>query len=67
MKYFRLYLKVCEACGTLWLRLAEEECNYCSSCARRLEAFPSPCSRRKLGRPAGRRPATKAASRGGAR
>lgn len=40
MMYLRLDLKVCEACGTLWLRSQEKNSVYCSRCAARLQQFP---------------------------
>lgn len=39
MTYLRLELKVCEACGTLWLR-SQKNTAYCTCCAERLQHFP---------------------------
>jgi hypothetical protein len=55
MDYVRLTLKVCEACGSLWLRVSEERSSYCRGCERRLAKFPAPETRRRRGRPARRR------------
>jgi hypothetical protein len=41
MKDFRVVLKVCEACGALWLRAADQGV-YCRGCALRLSEFPTP-------------------------
>jgi hypothetical protein len=41
MTDFRVELKVCEGCGSLWLR-AESEGVYCRGCALRLSEFPAP-------------------------
>lgn len=40
MKDFRVVLKVCEACGALWLRAADQGV-YCRGCALRLSEFPT--------------------------
>lgn len=40
MKLFRVELKVCEGCGALWTRSAEEGV-YCSACSRWLSEFPA--------------------------
>jgi len=42
-------LKVCEGCGSLWLRAAGKGC-YCRSCADWLREFPAPRGRRPVGR-----------------
>jgi hypothetical protein len=39
MKDFRVELKVCEACGALWLRAIDHGV-YCRGCALRLSDFP---------------------------
>lgn len=39
MMYLRLELKVCEACGTLWLR-SKSDPVYCTPCSLRLVNFP---------------------------
>jgi hypothetical protein len=44
MKDFRVDLKVCEGCGTLWLRAAEHGV-YCRGCALWLSEFPAPQGR----------------------
>lgn len=41
MKDFRVVLKVCEACGVLWLRAVGHGV-YCGECALRLSDFPAP-------------------------
>lgn len=41
MKDFRVDLKVCEACGALWLR-AKGHGVYCRGCALWLSDFPAP-------------------------
>ena len=51
MKYVHLDLKVCEGCGTLWLRTTGSDCNYCSGCTSRFAGFPSPAAKRGGGRP----------------
>ena len=40
MKYFCVELKVCEACGALWLRAADHGV-YCRGCALWLSDFPA--------------------------
>ncbi len=42
MNEIRLQLKVCEACGVLWLRTGKEEGAYCRQCSARLADFPAP-------------------------
>ncbi len=51
MTYLSLTLKVCEGCGSLWLRADAGVDVYCRSCATRLKDFPDPKTRRRLGRP----------------
>lgn len=51
----RVQLKVCEGCGCLWYRPSFHENVYCKACEVKLEAFPSPESRKRRGRPSGRR------------
>lgn len=47
MKDFCMELKVCEACGSLWLR-ARNQGVYCRGCATLLSDFPvSVCTRRR--------------------
>ncbi|MBS1800033.1 MAG: hypothetical protein JSS95_09435 [Acidobacteria bacterium] len=55
MNYFRLDLKVCEGCGTLWLRRQTAvglttEGVYCRQCIARLVDFPAPRGRHAGGR-----------------
>jgi len=38
--YMLLNLKVCEGCGSLWLRVQEFNDVYCSVCRERLREFP---------------------------
>ena len=54
--YERVTLKVCEGCGTLWVRRAVSGV-YCGPCARLLEDFPDPRTRLRPGRPKKVRPA----------
>ena len=44
MKDYRVELKVCEACGGLWLRARGMQSSgaYCNSCVRWLAEFPAP-------------------------
>lgn len=51
----RVQLKICEGCGRLWYRPLLEGRVYCKSCETKLEAFPSPESRKRRGRPCGKR------------
>lgn len=51
MNYLRLNLKVCEACGTLWLRGPIAEGVYCRGCMRRLAEFPTRREKHAGGRP----------------
>lgn len=51
----RVQLKICEGCGCLWYRPCLNEKVYCKSCEVKLEAFPSAESRKRRGRPCGRR------------
>ncbi len=46
----RVTLKVCEGCGTLWVRRGVAGV-YCEPCARLLEQFPDPRTRLRPGRP----------------
>jgi len=49
MKYVKMQLKVCEGCGTLWVRSLL--CGvYCKRCALLLSEFPNPESRKRRGR-----------------
>ena len=51
----RVQLKVCEGCGCLWYRVQTQESVYCKECESKLRTFPSPESRKRLGRPPRRR------------
>ena len=51
MKYLLLELKICEGCGTLWLRRKELPEAYCAGCTQRLAGFPAPSGKRPGGRP----------------
>ena len=51
MKYLRLELKVCEGCGTLWLRGELEPSVYCTACTTRLASFPPTRGKHGGGRP----------------
>lgn len=58
-------LKVCEACGSLWVRRAGHG-TYCRPCAVWLSDFPAPRSLNRGGRPRKRRPdGSLSARRGG--
>ena len=46
MNHLRLELKVCEGCGTLWVRADRASGVYCATCVRRLAEFPTVRSRR---------------------
>lgn len=49
MKDFRMELKVCEACGTLWLR-ANGAGVYCRGCVSVFADFPTTHASRRRGR-----------------
>ncbi len=50
MRQMKVQLKVCEGCGTLWVR--SMVCGvYCGRCAVLLSDFPRPLSRKRRGRP----------------
>ncbi len=51
MTYQQVSLKVCEGCGTLWVREAHAGTVYCRRCAGLLQHFPDPMTRRRVGRP----------------
>jgi hypothetical protein len=53
MKYLRMDLKVCEGCGSLWLRTETSNGVYCHSCALRLADFPAPKGKSRAGRKPG--------------
>ena len=52
MKYLQLALKVCEGCGTLWLRQHDEASVYCAACTLQLSRLPIIRTRHAGGRPA---------------
>ena len=60
----RVELKVCEACGSLWVRAAQQGV-YCASCAHWLKDFPAPRGRSRRGRRKAARPAITAPPFGG--
>ena len=41
MMYLRLFLKICEGCGSLWFRTQDSVEVYCPACAPRLTAIPN--------------------------
>jgi hypothetical protein len=49
--YLRVDLKTCEACGSLFCRLETQHSCYCAHCDELLKDFPTPESRKRLGRP----------------
>jgi uncharacterized Zn finger protein (UPF0148 family) len=51
----RVYLKICEGCGCLWYRAQNQGSVYCRECESKLKDFPSPESRKRRGRPSGKR------------
>ncbi len=51
MTYERVMLKVCEGCGTLWIRKQAGAGVYCAPCADVLQHFPDPKTRLRPGRP----------------
>ena len=51
MTYERVMLKVCEACGTLWIRKQASAGVYCAPCTNILQHFPDPKTRLRPGRP----------------
>jgi hypothetical protein len=51
MNYLRLNLKVCEGCGTLWVRRVSIDGVYCVSCTRQLSHFPTARGKHAGGRP----------------
>ena len=67
MTYLSLTLKVCEGCGSLWLRAHAGLEVYCGVCTRRLKDFPDPKTRRRLGRPRKDHREVRTAAQSGAR
>ena len=51
MKYACVTLKVCEGCGTLWIRREAGAGVYCGPCVEVLQHFPDPKTRLRPGRP----------------
>jgi hypothetical protein len=51
MNYLHMELKICEACGMLWLRRKQLDGNYCVRCTFRLSSFPARPEKRGGGRP----------------
>lgn len=51
MTYASVTLKVCEGCGTLWIRRQEGVGVYCAPCVDVLQHFPDPKTRLRPGRP----------------
>ncbi len=49
MTQVKMQLKVCEGCGTLWVRSVAGGV-YCGRCALLLSDFPTPLSRKRRGR-----------------
>ena len=47
----RVQLKICEGCGCLWYRAQHHGSVYCKECEAKLRQYPSPESRKRLGRP----------------
>jgi hypothetical protein len=50
MMYLRVFLKVCEGCGSLWFRAQESVDVYCAGCAARMRALPPGRPGRRYGR-----------------
>jgi hypothetical protein len=50
MAYQKVSLKVCEGCGTLWIREARRGEVYCRPCTGVLQHFPDPKTRLRVGR-----------------
>lgn len=51
----RVHLKICEGCGCLWYRPESSAGVYCRECEVKLSEFPTPESRKRRGRPVGRK------------
>ncbi len=51
MTYQCVTLKVCEGCGTLWVRKQATAGVYCAPCTDILQHFPDPKTRLRPGRP----------------
>jgi hypothetical protein len=50
MMYLRVFLKVCEGCGSLWFRAQESDGVYCAGCAARMRTLPPGRPGRRYGR-----------------
>jgi len=50
MKYLRIFLKVCEGCGSLWFRAQDSPDIYCPGCSARMRALPRASRSRRPGR-----------------
>lgn len=50
MRHLTMDLKVCEACGGLWIRNGREAGVYCRYCVVILAEFPAPRAKRATGR-----------------
>lgn len=42
MNYLKLDLKICEGCGTLWIRMGGLSSVYCRGCAGSMAEYPAP-------------------------
>jgi hypothetical protein len=51
----RVHLKICEGCGSLWYRSQTQGSVYCKECEAKLKDFPTPESRKRRGRPVGKK------------
>lgn len=50
MMYVRIFLKICEGCGSLWFRAQDCQDVYCSGCSARLRVLPQAQRARRAGR-----------------
>jgi len=50
MVYLRVFVKVCEGCGVLWLRAQDCREVYCGGCAGRMRSLPQGRRCRRTGR-----------------
>jgi hypothetical protein len=50
MTYLRIFLKVCEGCGSLWFRTQDSPEVYCSGCSARMRSLPQARRSRRPGR-----------------
>lgn len=50
MMYLRIFLKVCEGCGSLWLRAQDCPEVYCPGCSVKMRALPRARRSRRPGR-----------------